>query len=95
MCKQKKTDVCVSLRAWPPPASWCAHLADELGYPQGSVDLLQAIKVPQGHVQLVQESAFITRRLCCGMWTQQVVGRAAEWLPVKRQTSSRAHGKVS
>lgn len=45
-CKQKRIDICVSLRAWPPPASRCTHLADELGYPQGSVNLFQAIEVP-------------------------------------------------
>ena len=78
-----------------PPALLCAHLADQLGYPQGSVDLLQAIEVPQGQVQLVQESAFVTWRLRCRMWTQQVIWRVAERLPVKRQTSSQGHGKAS
>lgn len=69
------------------PRSALAYLADQFWDPQSSINLLKAIEVPQGQIQLVQKSALITGRLCCRMWTQQVIGGAAKRLPVKRQTS--------
>lgn len=80
--------------AGPPPASLGAYLADQFGYSESSVNLLEAIEIPQGQIELVQESSFITWRFCCRMWTQQVIWRAAKWLPVKRQTSSWAMEKL-
>lgn len=93
-CKQKKM---VILRPTPllaPPASLRAYLADQLGYSQSSIDLLQAIEIPQGQVQLVQERSLIAGRLGRRVWAQQVIRRAAERLPVKRRTSPWAHGNA-
>lgn len=64
-----------------------AYLADQLWDPQSSVDLLQAVEVPQGQIQLVEKSALVAWRLCRRVWAQQVFRGAAEGLPVKRQTS--------
>lgn len=70
----------------PPSASPWAHLADQLGYSQSSVDLLQAVEIPQGQVQLVQECALVAGRLGRRVRAQQVIRRAAERLPVKTRT---------
>ena len=72
-----------------------AYLADQFWYPQSSINLLKAIEVPQGQIQLVKKSALIAWRLCCRMWTQQVIRGAAEGLPVKRQTSTWAGRNTS
>lgn len=72
---------------WPHQLPFCAYLADQLGYSQSSVNLLQAIEIPQCQVELVQESSLITWRLGCGMRAQQVIGRAAKRLPVRKQIS--------
>lgn len=77
-----------------PPASLRAYLADQLGDSQSSVDLLQAIEIPQGQVQLVQERALVAGRLGRGVWAQQVIGTAAERLPAKTRTSLGARGNA-
>lgn len=82
-------------RARPLPASLGVYLADQFWYPESSVNLLQAIEIPQGQIELVQESSLITWRFCGRMWAQQVIWRVAKWLPVKRQASPWAHGKAS
>lgn len=74
---------------------FCAYLADQFRYSQGSVNLLQAIKIPQGQIELVQKSSLITRRLSCRMWTQQVIWRTAKRLPVKTEMLSWASEKAS
>lgn len=95
LLRKDSGDLCDSEKARPLPASLCVYLADQFGYSQSSVDLLQAIEIPQGQVELVQESSFITWRLCRRMWAQQVIWRAAKWLPAKRQTSSWAVEKLA
>lgn len=94
-CKQQM-DTSVPMRTLGPHLlPFCAYLADQFRYSQGSVNLLQAIKIPQGQIELVQKSSLITRRLSCRMWTQQVIWRTAKRLPVKIEMLSWASGKAS
>lgn len=76
-------NIFVPTRCSAPPASACAYLADQFRYSQSSVNLLQAIEVPQGQVELVQESTLVAGRLGSRVWAQQVIGGAAERLPAK------------